>query len=76
MFQSMTKRNPGAGNKMRITITGRELLDRDIWDKYCELEGMNIWAINEGLLDEDEKLDIPWNVAIKLGKREYDERKV
>ncbi len=41
-------------------------MDNDLWEEYCELEGMSIWAVNEGM-DEDDHLDMSHNTAIKLG---------
>ncbi len=40
-------------------------MDNDLWEQYCELEGMSIWAVNEGM-DEDDHLDISHNTAIRL----------
>jgi len=34
---------------LKITITAGEILDRGNWDKFCELRGINPYAINEGL---------------------------
>ena len=40
---------------MKIIITAEELLDSEIWDKFCDLRGIDKWAVNEGLMDYDEE---------------------
>jgi len=41
---------------MKITV--RELFDRDLWAKYCEISDTNVWAVNEGLLDENDEIEL------------------
>ena len=41
---------------MRIIITAGEALDKGIWDDLCDLKGINIWAINEGMMDDTEEI--------------------
>lgn len=53
--------------KIKLQITGSELNAMGLWDKYCELAGVNIWAMNEGLLDGEELLDIDQSIAAQLG---------
>ena len=43
---------------MIIKIKAKKILDLGLWDKYCEVYGISVWAINEGLMDEDEWLTI------------------
>ncbi|MCK5016469.1 MAG: hypothetical protein KAS32_05285 [Candidatus Peribacteraceae bacterium] len=50
---------------MTVNTTARELMDKGLWDKYCELSGMNPWAVNEGL-DDAEQLVVPEDIAKKL----------
>jgi hypothetical protein len=52
---------------MTITLTAREILDRGIWDEFCDLRGINVWAINEGRMDEDEQFTFTEAEARKLG---------
>lgn len=40
---------------MKVTV--RELIQLNLWDKYCDDTGMNIWAVNEGLIDKDVELE-------------------
>ena len=45
-----------------MKVTFGEMLDRGLWDKFCSITGVSLWAVNEGLasrkseyeLDEDE----------------------
>lgn len=39
---------------MTVTLTLREAMDRGVWDKFCEVTGVNQWAINEGADDASE----------------------
>ena len=39
-----------------MRITARELFALGLWDKFCEETGTNEWAVNEGLLDDEEEL--------------------
>ncbi len=52
---------------MTITLTAREILDREIWDEFCALRDINVWAVNEGLMDEDEQFTFTEEEARKLG---------
>ncbi len=51
---------------MEIIITGREALDRGIWGKLCELKDWNEWAINEGLMDDTDKITLSEKEAESL----------
>jgi hypothetical protein len=52
---------------MKVVITARELMNCHMWERACELAGINPWAVNEGLMDSDEELTLPGDVADKLG---------
>lgn len=52
---------------MKYTLTASEILDRGIWDEFCQLRGINEWAINEGLMDSDEEFTFTEEEAQKLG---------
>ena len=41
-----------------MKITPSEALKLGIWEKICELSGLNPWAVNEGLLNENEELEV------------------
>ncbi|HET7846973.1 MAG TPA: hypothetical protein VFL72_05730 [Acidimicrobiia bacterium] len=52
---------------MRVIITVRELIDRDLWWKACEVLGTSEWAINEGQIDPADELKIESTEAFKIG---------
>lgn len=52
---------------MKIEITAGELIDRGIWTEFCDLNGINIWAVNEGLIERGEEFIISEEQAKKLG---------
>ena len=33
---------------MTISMTIREIFDKGLWDKVCEIKGRNVWIVNEG----------------------------
>ena len=52
---------------MRIVITARELLDREIWIDFCEMMGVNEWAVNEGCIDVYDAFYLNEEQAQQLG---------
>lgn len=52
---------------MRIGITPHELMEKGLWDKFCDMTGTSVWAVKEGLLDSDDNLHLTEQQAIKLG---------
>ena len=52
---------------MEVTITANDLIDKGIWEEACELLSINVWAVNEGLMDSDHKLSFTQEQADKLG---------
>ena len=42
---------------MKTTLTVRQIMDLGLWDKVCEYKGINPWALNEGLIAEDEVIE-------------------
>lgn len=54
--------------KITVTMTASEILEKGLWEKYCELTGTNEWALNEGLMDEDEELVLPDQLADRFIK--------
>jgi hypothetical protein len=40
---------------MKVIMTAREIMDKGLWMEFCELRGINEWAVNEGLMDSDEE---------------------
>ena len=41
---------------MQILTNPKELMDIWAWDTYCHEAGLNPYALNEGLMDKDERL--------------------
>jgi hypothetical protein len=52
---------------MKITITAHGALQRGIWDDLCDMKGWNVYAINEGLMDSDDEIELSAEEATKLG---------
>ena len=52
---------------VEVTVTARELFDRGIWTRACDLIGFNSWAINEERMGYDERLAFTLEQARKLG---------
>lgn len=52
---------------MKITLTAREILDKGIWDEFCEMRGINPWAMNEGQMDSSEEFTFTEKESKKLG---------
>lgn len=44
---------------MTITVPVNELLDRSLWQEFCEATGTNEYAVNEGQIDSNTSLEIP-----------------
>lgn len=40
---------------MKLVVTVREILDKGVWDEFCEEFGINPWARNEGLMSDDQE---------------------
>ena len=51
---------------MKIIVTPSELMDRGVWDKYCDLKGINPYVVAEGLLDSNTEIILIETEAIKL----------
>lgn len=52
---------------MKIQITAGELIDKGIWAEFCDLNGIDIWAVNEGLIESDETFIISEEQTKELG---------
>lgn len=48
-----------------MKITPKELMELNKWEKYYDLTGMDVWALHEGL-DNNELLDISIDELKKL----------
>ena len=38
-----------------------------LWDKVCALKGINVWAVNEGLMSRDEEITFTEEECRELG---------
>lgn len=54
-------------DEITISITAQQLLNRGIWMEACTLLGINEWAVKEGLMDYNHKIEMTESQAKKLG---------
>lgn len=52
---------------MKIIITADEAHDLGIWDNVCKIKGLNVWALNEGLMNGDDEITLSKEEAVELG---------
>ena len=52
---------------MKVVLTATEAITYGYWENICNLQGINIWAVNEGLMDGDEEIELTIEEALKLG---------
>lgn len=52
---------------MKIIYTARELITLGVWDKVCEMRGINPYCVNEGLMDSSEEIVFTEPEAKSLG---------
>lgn len=52
---------------MKYVITADELMDRCLWEQFCEDRGINVWAVNEGGMDSDHEFVLSEGEAKKYG---------
>ena len=38
----------------KVSMTVRQIMNLDLWDRVCEYKGWNPYILNEGLISEDE----------------------
>lgn len=43
-----------------FNIEVKDLFSNDLWDLVCEIKGWNPWILNEGLIDENEIVEIKY----------------
>ena len=51
---------------MKIFVTARWIMDNGYWEKFCEVAGYSVWAVNEGM-DDTELLPLTEEQAIEIG---------
>ena len=52
---------------MKVIVKIEDLIDNGLWDIYCDNAGINPYAINEGLCNPDDTIEIEKDTAITLG---------
>jgi hypothetical protein len=52
---------------MKIIVTAEEIMDKGSWEKFCEEFGINLWAMNEGLMDDDDEFTLTEKQARSFG---------
>ena len=50
---------------MRIVVTAEELIEHGVWEEFCELKGINSYAVNEGIIESSEE----WSLTKEEAKR-------
>ncbi len=50
---------------MRIIVTAKELVDKGIWDKSCDITGYNPYSLREGM-DLGTEIEFTEEQAIRL----------
>ena len=51
---------------MRIIITPREALDGDYWEELCDMKGISVWAVKEGLMGRRDSIELTDEEAHEL----------
>lgn len=52
---------------MKIKVSADDLIDKGVWDKVCDLKGLNPWCVNEGTMDSNDDITFTEDEAKKLG---------
>lgn len=52
---------------MNILVTVEEMVEKGNWDRYCEDNGINPWAISEGLMSSQDNIELSEQEACKYG---------
>lgn len=50
-----------------VKVRIKEIFDRGLWNRYCEHTGTNEWAVNEGLIDSSEIVELSETEAVNIG---------
>lgn len=51
---------------MQVIVTVRELFDRDVWSEACEIVGISVYAVNEGLMSSNDTITLTHEQAWRL----------
>ena len=58
-----------------MKITANEAITLGIWDELCTLKGINVWAVNEGLMDGNTEIKLTLEEAQEVGILDLKEEK-
>lgn len=49
---------------MKMMVTVREIFDKGLWSDFCELTGVNPYALNEGLMMDSDEVELPEKLQV------------
>ena len=52
---------------MKIKITAGEIREQGCWLEFCELRGINEYAMNEGTMESTDEFELTLEEARKIG---------
>ncbi len=52
---------------MKIVMTIREIMDKGLWEDFCEIRGWSVWIVSEGQADSSEEITLTEDEIKKLG---------
>lgn len=52
---------------MIINIKIKDIINKGKWEKFCDMFGIQLYAVNEGLLNGEEEFAMTKEQAIELG---------
>ena len=52
---------------MKLTYTANEIMVCGDWLKFCEIKGINEYAMNEGLMSGNEEFELTEDEAREIG---------
>jgi hypothetical protein len=56
-----------ARSGVKVSVPVRQIIEAGFWSDYCDRSGTNEWALNEGLMDRDERVEIEVADARRYG---------
>jgi len=51
---------------MKIQIPVKELIDKGLWERACDIKGINPWAYNGGIISGSKGVEFSEDEALKL----------
>lgn len=52
---------------MKISVTAGEINDRGLWERLCDLTGLDYYAMNDGRMDSSHEIILTASQARALG---------